>query len=778
MRLSCLKLLLLFTALTGTVEIQAQAPLPPLDSARMELDRGRAWHAVRILRSLDADRAFTPTQALLLARAEAGWRNWPGVIEALGGVDRLSEIEDGLGAYLLGRAFAEEGRWQEADRWLSAYEAGQGSSRGGALARSRLARVRAAAGLLDAAVATLEAMEEDPEELRHWTALEVARAASLESDARVVRLALRSAAGEAHRRGWALEGDALLRRGDSTAALGFFRARAPSLSSSARRAWALMMAGQLLLAEGDTSGARASYQASLEAFPQGMSGSFSARGLLAAGNVSSELAFRLAEVLGRNGDAEASLEAYDVHLGALEGAPGPELLFARAGQLAAAGRREEAVTVLRQLSETPDSTLQLRVLERWMDVRRDQRRGDAVRTIQGWILERFPSSRQAAEIHFYRADALHDRGAYEEAISAYRSATETGSSSSLADLAWMRLGLIEMERGRYESAAAVFLEYTERFPEGALWDQATYWLGRAATEVEGADAGREHFGAVMRRLRTSYYSVLSAAELGESFAVDVPAAPEAGATPIWIREGLEVLDLLTDADLEDAASWWVGRLRSRAGEAIEDRPSLAEALIERGFTVEGIRLGQAHLSEGKPLDQRLVRIIYPFPFREVIVAEANERGLDPFFLAGLIRQESAFDPDIVSRAGAIGLMQVMPATGLELAEGERIRGFSSESLETPEINLHLGVNYWLELERRFEGEHVPLRLSAYNAGPTRARRWRNLPENADALRFTERIPFQETRGYVKSVSRNAALYRALYGAEAAPAVEGASGESR
>jgi soluble lytic murein transglycosylase len=129
----------------------------------------------------------------------------------------------------------------------------------------------------------------------------------------------------------------------------------------------------------------------------------------------------------------------------------------------------------------------------------------------------------------------------------------------------------------------------------------------------------------------------------------------------------------------------------------------------------------------------------------------------------LIRQESAFTPAIYSPAGAIGLMQVMPATGRELARSQGIRGFTAASLETAEINLHLGTRFWLDMERRYADGSLPLVLSAYNAGPTRARRWRRLPEFEDPLRFTERIPFDETRGYVKNITRNIGLYQFLYG---------------
>jgi soluble lytic murein transglycosylase len=106
-------------------------------------------------------------------------------------------------------------------------------------------------------------------------------------------------------------------------------------------------------------------------------------------------------------------------------------------------------------------------------------------------------------------------------------------------------------------------------------------------------------------------------------------------------------------------------------------------------------------------------------------------------------------------------MQVMPPTGAELARAHGPSGFSKESLTRPEVNLHLGAAFFAEMSRRYDHE-LPLVLSAYNAGPTRATRWRKYPEAQDPLRFTERIPFTETRGYVKNVHRNLGLYRALY----------------
>jgi len=241
----------------------------------------------------------------------------------------------------------------------------------------------------------------------------------------------------------------------------------------------------------------------------------------------------------------------------------------------------------------------------------------------------------------------------------------------------------------------------------------------------------------------------------------VPAGAPAR-EPGWLTEGLRRLDRLVDAGLDRGADAEEARLIGRARGANPVMLTLAEALIDRGRTITGINLGWELRREGMEWDRRLLEVVYPFPYRELVRREAAEWGVDPIMLAALIRQESAFKADIVSHAGAVGLMQVMPATGKDLAKTYGPAPFAEANLTTPEVNLHLGAAFFVEMNGRYGGD-LPLVLSAYNAGPTRAARWRRYPELADPARFTERIPFDETRGYVKNVRRNLGLYQILYG---------------
>jgi soluble lytic murein transglycosylase len=131
-------------------------------------------------------------------------------------------------------------------------------------------------------------------------------------------------------------------------------------------------------------------------------------------------------------------------------------------------------------------------------------------------------------------------------------------------------------------------------------------------------------------------------------------------------------------------------------------------------------------------------------------------------LAGLIRQESSFRADAESWVGATGLSQIMPATGRWLASALRIRGFETRLLKVPEVNVRMGASYLGDQLESYDGAR-DLALAAYNAGPSRATRWkRELGYGGDTDAFREAIPFDETRNYVKVVLRNAEIYSRLY----------------
>jgi soluble lytic murein transglycosylase len=159
---------------------------------------------------------------------------------------------------------------------------------------------------------------------------------------------------------------------------------------------------------------------------------------------------------------------------------------------------------------------------------------------------------------------------------------------------------------------------------------------------------------------------------------------------------------------------------------------------------------------------------FPMPFRDDVVANAREIGLDPAYVYGLIRQESRFVMDARSHVGASGLMQLMPATARWTAKKIGLP-YSNEQIADRGVNLKLGTSYLKLVLDDFNGSQ-PMAAAAYNAGPSRPRRWREGATIEPAI-WAENIPFAETRDYVKKVLSNATVYSAmLAGKRQSPAV--------
>jgi soluble lytic murein transglycosylase len=141
--------------------------------------------------------------------------------------------------------------------------------------------------------------------------------------------------------------------------------------------------------------------------------------------------------------------------------------------------------------------------------------------------------------------------------------------------------------------------------------------------------------------------------------------------------------------------------------------------------------------------------------------DAETNGLDPYLVAALIRQESEFNAGAVSRANAVGLMQLLPSTGKGLARRDGVRHFNSNELLDPTINLELGTTDLKQAISKYGGQ-VEYALASYNAGDSPVRQWIAANDYKDVPEWVESIPYSETRDYVQSILRNREMYRAIY----------------
>jgi soluble lytic murein transglycosylase len=195
--------------------------------------------------------------------------------------------------------------------------------------------------------------------------------------------------------------------------------------------------------------------------------------------------------------------------------------------------------------------------------------------------------------------------------------------------------------------------------------------------------------------------------------------------------------------------------------------SAAESLRDAGATSSGLRLARRALDRGAPPTLAAYRTLYPWPWEALVREAARARGVDPALAAAVIRQESSFTPGATSPAGAVGLMQLMPPVGRSLwdALGAQRVGipWSFALLRQPDVNIALGMRHLATALAQYPD--AAYALAAYNAGGTPVARWRRRPGADDPELFVERIAYDETRDYVRIVSRNRAFYAALYGDE-------------
>lgn len=743
------------------------------------LRNGQSWRAARRMREVLASTPDpAPDAVLLAARAEAGWGGWKQVREYLEGRSWLDGVQGGEGWYWLARALEQDREWEPALAAYSRYLAGEPAPDDAdrrVVAGLRRGLVLLRLGRAEEGAESLAATREHAPEIAPWVDVLAAEALAERGDTAGVRArvaASRDAPAAARRRGEEAVVAAHESAGDTAGARDRALAFAAGREGAVSRASLSVRAARLSLALGDTAVALRELRGTVRSAP-GAAAARAAASLLAdLPGLDADDRLAIARVRDRHGDNRRAAADYRAWLASGAGSAAErEGVRLEMGQaLFDAGDFAGAQRELRPLAADGSADRAARALH--LVARAQYQAGERSRAMDTFLelARRFPGSTPGSEGLFLVADLSHDAREIDRARPLYRRVAAEFRGTDRAGLSLMRLGGIGFQEGDYASAAAAWEEYRTTYPRGERWLEATYWSGRAREATGDTAAARALYRAVRSREPLSYYSLRSAERLGEPYwpiplAVSPAPDPAAGRR---VEGWMHAVDLLRAAGLHGEAEAEVDRWITRAGDDRALLYALAETLNERGFTVEGIRIGTRLQRDEGGLNARLLRILYPFPYRSMIEAEAREKGLDPFLVAALTRQESLFKARIASPVGARGLMQVMPETGAQLARGVGIRDWDAELLYQPEINAHLGTRYLAEQMRRYDGS-LPSVFSAYNAGPHRVERWKSFPEYGDEELFTERIPYRETRDYVKILTRNIALYRGLYGDGAASA---------
>lgn len=310
--------------------------------------------------------------------------------------------------------------------------------------------------------------------------------------------------------------------------------------------------------------------------------------------------------------------------------------------------------------------------------------------------------------------------------------------------------------GKYKDAIKALRQFLDDFPRSTYRYRARYWLAQSLTHEQEHEKAKKMYEELQQETPLTYYGLLAATAIGKPIdsqidtSTPVAAENDDGLTPLETFRLKRAKHLLAEKAY-GLASYEFKDLKARDGLSSPFLAYLAMLnfksrnysgcfqligeLIQRGY--DGILSGYG------------LQMIFPMDFFDLIKKYSNENGLDPILVLSLIKQESAFDEEVNSGVGAMGLMQLMPTTASETDPQVSIA-----NLLEAEPNIRVGTKYLKKLMTRFNG-NIVLALAGYNAGPNAADRWiRDNPQGRGIQEFIESIPYKETREYVGSIIRN------------------------
>jgi len=439
------------------------------------------------------------------------------------------------------------------------------------------------------------------------------------------------------------------------------------------------------------------------------------------------------------------------------------------------------------------------------------------------LLEKYPKHEKTSEIYWMRAWDLEAAGDYEEAIEFYYRQLADFSANKRGDWANFRVGLCQYKAGNAAASLQAFKAIREQVNSNA-YPAGLFWEARALDSLRDSAGACNSLIELARKYPFTFYGHLARQNLQARHAWPDSLEPWkrfSASTPQSIKGWMKTEMSGFKEKLEDGYESEylpMGKLLQFKLDTLailtwrtipaktKNNPWFlyvhARRFQERELWREAYRIG-LQLSYKVPPDRwgsapkEVLRLIYPRPFEGLVQKYSAKRGLDPAFVYALMRQESGFDHEIKSGAGAIGLMQLMPATGKSVAKKEKWPRFDPYSLVEPEVNIGLGTAYLRDLKKEYRGG-IHWVLANYNAGPEATRRWiavATLPAPAGpavaALGMTapgfglgpsiaptpgtwatggerpldavlEDISYWETRDYVKKVMGNYWTYRVLW----------------
>ncbi len=488
-------------------------------------------------------------------------------------------------------------------------------------------------------------------------------------------------------------------------------------------------------------------------------------GELPAGKRSAKMALLAADALRDDGRGALAIDAYAEALkGTLDPADAAHAQLELGLAAFRLRRYTEARAAFTVLSDDPEA--------RYWLARSNARLGNIARSIEQFeaLAASAPpdiSSRAA----YLAGTLLQDRDELDRAISLYERVVATSPDPERAQEARWRMGWIAYHAGKWDAARARFDEMIAAYDDPLDALRPRYWSARATLLAGDAQAGEAGLRAIANGYPFSYYGWRARERLGDPALRGVrepgERAPSTAIAATITPESLRRAALLVEAGQLDGAREALDAPSASARTQL-DRIRVGRLLVATNdyYTAQRLVVDAyaGPLAEGmRPGDEPLWWIAWPPAYRDAVEASIGSASpVEPALVWAIMREESSFRPEVMSSAGARGLLQLMPETAERMTRMYGLGEFDEEALFVPETNIATGSAYLDHLAARFPGR-LSAAVGSYNAGPLAVARW--LEGRGGQLEddvWVEDIPYGQTRSYVKRVLRSYYVYKTLY----------------
>jgi soluble lytic murein transglycosylase len=455
----------------------------------------------------------------------------------------------------------------------------------------------------------------------------------------------------------------------------------------------------------------------------------------------------------------------------------PSVLVALATALQKSGRGKDANQILGTI---PESTPEIAAQRLYLlgEVARSSDETDGFLRLQAQLRQTAPASPWLEQSLLAAGNMYLLKRDYDHAIDAYRELQQRFPNAGRASYAHWKVAWLSLRQGRNSEARQGFEDQIALYPASGEVPAALYWRARLAEEDNEPAKACAYYQKLSDRFRNFYYAeqarqrlkVLKPVSDPVQYALLDRVPPLNGAGKVTAGDAptddlhVQKAHLLENGGLVDFAVREIQAANEQDGNwVLAETARLYQDSGRYDRAIEVMKHGVPNYFavDVPELPRTYWEALFPKAYWGDLKRFSTQNELDPYLVASLIRQESEFNPNAISHANAVGLMQLLPVTGKKVAKEVKLHHFNPSQLYTPTVNLQLGTRYFKAMVDKFGSFEYA--LAAYNAGSDRVQDWLAEGKYRDPQEFVESIPFTETREYVQAILRNANVYKQLYG---------------